>query len=148
MRLLLIFGGLLYTYIVRQLLQSSVRVSQAVLKYKTDADIKEVIRLDMYYLCSPLTPYYDHSPTSWELVCNSIYSCWDFLHYQKVCVSRAVRSLLTSLTYPWWYARLPLIHLLRGISQGFILYYPQSQGINLVALYLLLIVRKTWIHSI
>ena len=57
-----------------------------------------------------------------------------FFEYRRGCLIRAVRSLLPELTYPRWYTRLPLIHLLCGSSQEFNWYCHYIQGINLVAL--------------
>ena len=45
------------------------------MKYKSDAVIKEVIRLDMYSP-SDISPYYDSSPPLWEVEANSMSSLW------------------------------------------------------------------------
>ena len=70
-------------------------VSEDVLKYKTDADIKEGIRLDKFTMFT-FTPYYDHSPPLWEVVNNSMSSLWKFTNYHKGCISKLVSSLLSN----------------------------------------------------
>ena len=65
---------------------------------------------------------------------------WSFCHHQKGFISRLVRSLLPALTYPQWKTRLPMLQMIRGIFQGFTGYCNQSQGVNLVSLFLILIV--------
>ena len=52
-------------------LQSDVRVNLAVLKYKIDAYIKEVIILDIFPVFT-IPHYYDHSLPLWEVVHNSM----------------------------------------------------------------------------
>ena len=49
-------------------------------------------------------------------------------------VSREVRGLIPDSTYPQWYTRLPVVHLIHGSYQWFTWYYNQSQVINLVLL--------------
>ena len=55
------------------------------------------------------TPYYDPSPRSWNVVANIISSLYQFFHHQKRFIPGSLRSLLPTLTYPWWYTRLPLV---------------------------------------
>ena len=54
-----------------------IRVIQAILKYKTDAYIKEFIMLDILPMFN-FTTYYDPSPTLWEVVANSMSSFYQF----------------------------------------------------------------------
>ena len=61
--------------------------------------------------------------------------------YRRDCIIIVVRSLVTELTYPRWYTGLPMVHLLRRSSQGLPDTDPQSWGINLLALCILLTVR-------
>ena len=55
------------------------------------------------------TRYFDHSPPSWEVVANSIYSLWTSLNYQKGCIPVSVHILLPSEPivgvhqFYWWY---------------------------------------------
>ena len=114
--------------------QSALRVSQAVLKYKTDADIKETIRLYVLPMFN-FTNYYYPSPLFQEVVTNSMFYFQQFDHYQKGLIPGALHSLLLDLTYPWWYIRLPLVHLIRGGPQGLTQYCHHIRGINLVVLF-------------
>ena len=95
MLLLLLFGGFIKDipfHIVT--FQSAVRLSYAVLRYKSDADIKEVIRLYLFPRFT-FTPYYEPSHPLWEVVSNSMAYFWYFRNYQKGCISVAVNSLLS-----------------------------------------------------
>ena len=54
-------------------LKSTIRISYSVIKYKTDVDIKEVVRLAVFTLFA-FTLYINLSPPSLEVVANSISS--------------------------------------------------------------------------
>ena len=56
-------------------LQSDVRVRYAVIKYKTYADIKEVIRSGIFIMFT-FTTYYDPSSPLWGVVANCMSSLW------------------------------------------------------------------------
>ena len=73
--------------------QSAVRIIWAILKYKIDADIKEVIIFSVFPRFT-FTPYYDPSPPQWEVVKNSMSSFWKFHNHRKGCISVVVRFLL------------------------------------------------------
>ena len=95
-----------------------IRFSLDILKYKTEADIKEGIRLGVFPIFNFNTSY-ELSPPSWEVVVNSMYSLWKFCRYKQLCIPGVVHRLLPALTYPQWYTSLPLVHLLCGNYQGF-----------------------------
>ena len=81
-------------------------------KIRTDADIKEVIRLAVFPMFC-LTRYYDPSPPLEKVATNSMSPFYHFCDHQKGCIYIAVRSLMPDITYPKWYIRLPLIHLMQ-----------------------------------
>ena len=64
-----------------------------------------------------------------------------FVTARRDFISRSVRSLLTALTYPKWYTRLPVVHLVTQVPRGLPGKGHQSLVINLVALCMLLRVR-------
>ena len=76
----------------------------------------------------------------WPIVCTPSEA---FCNRHKLCIPGSVCILLTALTYPRWYTRLPLVHLLQGSYQRFTWLCHQSQGISLVVLCLIL---RVW-HS-
>ena len=72
--------------------QSAIHVSLAVLKHKTDADIKEGIIIYMFPMFT-FTNYYETSPPSREVVENSMSYLLNFCNYHKLCISVSVYSL-------------------------------------------------------
>ena len=77
----------------------------------------EVIILDLYLLVI-FTPYYDPWPPLWNMMVNIMYSCWWYFPYHKGCISIAVRTLLYALTYPRWFTRFPVVHLVNQVPRG------------------------------
>ena len=106
----------MFTNIIINDLCVFIGVPQTVLKYKTYAYIIEVTRLDIFHKLSlPLTTtlYLLHGRW-WEMV----FPPSGALHNdQKECIPRAIRGLMTELTYPQWYTILPLVHLLQLSSK-------------------------------
>ena len=83
MLLVFLFGGFITNlpcHVVN--FQSDACVSQAILKYKTDSDIKEVIILAVFTMLT-FNPYYYPSPPLWYMVFNRISSFLKFCHYHK-----------------------------------------------------------------
>ena len=73
--LLVLFFRFLITNLTFHIMtfQSAVRIIWAILKYKIDADIKEVVILGMSRMFI-FTTYYDPSPPLWDVVETSISS--------------------------------------------------------------------------
>ena len=67
--------------------------SSVVLKYKTDMDNKEVIKLYIFTMVT-FNTYYDPSPKSWEAVENIISYFWKFLNWHKGWITGTVFSLI------------------------------------------------------
>ena len=114
---------------------SSVRVIQAVLKYKTDADNKEVIRLDVYSLCLPLPltmTLHLHRGRWWPIL---------FTPYSKFVTTRkdliqGIKQPADSLNLSLVVQKVPIGTLrVWKCPQGFTWYCSQSQSINILALY-------------
>ena len=84
---------------------------------KTIGVVFEVIRLDVFFYVI-FIPYYDSSPTLWEVVANSNSSFWLVHHIHKGCLPKAVHGLLPSLTHPKCYTRLPMAHLVTQVTRG------------------------------
>ena len=80
------------------------------------------ITMTLHLLCGRL----------WPIICPT---SGMFVTYRRDCIFREVLSLMPKLTYPRWYTSFPLVHLLRGSSQGFTWYFHHRQDINLVALW-------------
>ena len=74
----------------------------------------------------------------WPIVCPPSDT---FLNCQKGYISGAVRMLLLELTCPFWYTRLHVVHLVNQGPKYLPVFCPQCQGINLVALCMLLRVQ-------
>ena len=56
-----------------------------------------------------------HCGRWWPILCPTSGA---FVTAIRDCIIGAVRSLLPALTYPQWYTRLPVVHLVTQITRG------------------------------
>ena len=105
--------------------QSAVRFSCAVLKFKTDADIKKVITLYVFPklpLLFTMTLHLHHG--SWRPIICPPYGA--LCNGQTGCITGSVCILLPELTYPQCFTRLPLVRLIQ-VPRVYLIWSPEPR---------------------
>ena len=115
----------------------AVPVSYASLKEKLMLILKRWLYW-IYSLCLPLLHpmiLHPHRGSWCPIVCSPSGA---FIIFQNICITRAVCSLMSTLTYPWWYMRFTSDKIATwNIPKDLSWYCRYSQGINLVSLFYL-----------